>query len=56
MDKTNFMFFLKKHWKKIVSVVASVVVISALLMSCQGLINANGNDNSIVVSKQEVNS
>lgn len=54
MDKTNFGNFLKKHWKKIVSVVASVLVISLLLTGCQGLVNANGTGNSVVVSKQEV--
>lgn len=54
MYKTNFGNFLKKHWKKVVLVVAGVLVISLLLMSCQGLVNANGTGNSVVVSKQEV--
>lgn len=51
----KLLILVKKHWKKIVSVIASVVVISVLLMSCQGLVNANGTGNSVVVSK-EVNS
>lgn len=54
MNKTNFVNFFKKHCKKLIFFIASVLVISFLLMSCQGLVNANGTDNSIVISKEVI--
>lgn len=50
----KFLDFISKYWKDLVIVIFLgffFISVVGSLISCQGLVNANGKDNTIVISK-----